>query len=71
MPSHFYSYSFELKTDWTRIYSGSKEIREYLEFCAKKYDVFSSIKFNTEIESAVFDQNKNMWVLQTTQGEKN
>ena len=51
VPSHFYSYSFELKANWSRVYSGSHEIREYLEYCANKYDVFSHIEFNTEIKS--------------------
>ena len=54
VPSHFYSYSFELKANWSRVYSGSHEIREYLEYCANKYDVFSHIEFNTEIKSATF-----------------
>jgi len=68
VPSHFYSYSFELKADWSRVYSGSHEIREYLEYCANKYDVFSHIEFNTEIKSATFSSNKNKWLLKNTQG---
>ena len=68
VPSHFYSYSFELKNDWTRVYSSSEEIREYLEYCAKKYDIFSHIEFNTEIKSASFDTEENLWLLETKQG---
>ncbi len=70
VPSHFYSYSFELKTDWTRVYSSSEEIRQYLEFCAEKYQIVSNIKFNTEINSASFLSKKNVWELKTSKGKK-
>ena len=70
VPSHFYSYSFELKTDWTRVYSSSEEIRQYLEFCAEKYQIVSNIKFNTEINSASFLSKKNVWELKTSNGKK-
>ena len=70
VPSHFYSYSFELKTDWTRVYSSSEEIRRYLEFCAEKYQIVSNIKFNTEINSASFLSKKNVWELKTSNGKK-
>ena len=50
------------------MYSSSEEIREYLEYCAKKYDIFSHIEFNTEIKSASFDTEENLWLLETKQG---
>ena len=53
VPSHLYSFSFEIKDDWTRKYSGSKEINDYLNFCADKYEIRQNITFNTEIVSGV------------------
>jgi cation diffusion facilitator CzcD-associated flavoprotein CzcO len=49
VPSHYYSYSFELKSDWTNRFSSGEEIRQYLEMVADKYDVRRSIRFNTEV----------------------
>ena len=39
IPSHLYSFSFELKPDWTRPYASQPEILAYLEHCAAKYGI--------------------------------
>ena len=37
VPSHLYSFSFDLKKDWPRVYSSWEEIQGYLRLCAEKY----------------------------------
>ena len=70
VPSHLYSFSFEIKDDWTRKYSGSKEINDYLNFCADKYEIRQNITFNTEIVSANFDNDEGVWVLESSTKQK-
>ena len=69
VPSHLYSFSFEMKHDWSRKYAGSKEINEYLNFCADKYEIRKNIHLNTEIKSASFDKVNNYWILTTHNNE--
>ncbi len=37
VPSHLYSFSFELNPNWTRVYFSGAEIQAYREHCAEKY----------------------------------
>ncbi len=68
VPSHFYSYSFELNPDWSRLYSPGHEIQSYFEHCVEKYDLKKHILFNSEIESAEFEDGR--WSLQLAKGIK-
>ncbi|MBA2663050.1 MAG: NAD(P)/FAD-dependent oxidoreductase [Bradymonadaceae bacterium] len=69
IPSHLYSFSFELKSNWSRTFSPRAEIQEYLVECATKYDLYSQIVFNTEIRAARFDEARGLWTLHTADGE--
>lgn len=54
VPSHVYSYSFELSAEWTRRFSPGPEIREYFEGVAVKHGIDRHIRFNTEIAEAKY-----------------
>jgi len=69
-PSFAYCFSFEQKTDWSRKWAPQSEILAYLEHCARKYDLLSQIRFRSEIASARFDGELNLWRLRTTAGEE-
>ena len=70
VPSSLYCFSFEQKTDWSRLWSPQEEIRDYMEHCARKYDLVRHIRFGTEIASARFDAGAGVWRLRTTGGEE-
>lgn len=70
VPSHFYSFSFEPKSDWSRKYSGQPEIKAYFEHCASKYGLYPRIRFNTELKSARFDEATGQWRLKTAAGDE-
>ncbi len=70
VPSHFYSYSFEPKSDWSHKYSPQSEIKAYFEHCASKYGLSPHIRFNTELKSARFDEPTGKWRLTTAAGEE-
>jgi cation diffusion facilitator CzcD-associated flavoprotein CzcO len=60
--SHFYSYSFELKPDWTEKFALQPEILEYFRDVATKHDVVRHIEFNSSIQKAVWDETYELWV---------
>ena len=68
VPSHLYSYSFELNPNWSRSFSRQPEILAYIKKCAEKHDLEKYIRFNTEIINAVFDEKNGRWNLSDKQG---
>lgn len=68
IPSHVYSYSFELNPNWSRAYSKQPEILEYILTCKKKYDLEKHIRYNTRIKSAVFQEKEGCWKLTDQNG---
>lgn len=69
VPSHLYSFSFEQDLGWKNRFGTSQEIYQYLRHCADKYQLRDHIRFNTEVQSARFDEKHGHWVIETTQGE--
>ncbi|MGB9382842.1 flavin-containing monooxygenase [Candidatus Binatus sp.] len=70
VPSFSYCFSFEQKTDWSRKWAPQPEILEYMEGCAKKYDLFPHIRFGTEIAGATWDEAAAVWRIRTAKGEE-
>ncbi|CAE6456439.1 unnamed protein product [Rhizoctonia solani] len=56
VPCHWYSLSTELNPNWSQLYVGYKEIRDYWERVAAKHDIASHIQFFTEVLSLVWDE---------------
>jgi len=48
VPSHLYSYSFEVNPNWSRSFSPQSEIQQYLRDTAVKYAVLDKHQFDTE-----------------------
>ena len=68
VPSHLYSYSFELNPDWSRSFSPQSEIQDYLRNTAKKYGVLDKHRFGTEVTGAWWDEDALHWRVETTTG---
>src|SRR5882757_7334626 len=68
VPSHLYSYSFELNPKWSRSFSPQREIQDYLRTIAAKYDVARKHLFDTEVTLARWDGRTNRWLVDTTNG---
>lgn len=69
IPSHLYSYSFAPKADWTRSYPLREEIWRYLEDCTDQFDIRRSIRFNTTVTAAHWDEDFRRWRIETPDGE--
>ena len=69
VPSHLYSFSFEPKADWSRVFSPQVEIQAYFRHCAEKYGLLPHIRFGTEVQAASFDERAGVWRLRAASGE--
>lgn len=69
VPSHLYSYSFKLKSDWSRVFAPAEEIWEYNRDCAREEGVLPHIHFNTDMLKATWDNEANLWRVQTSNGD--
>jgi cation diffusion facilitator CzcD-associated flavoprotein CzcO len=69
-----YSYQFsdQLQQDWewTERYAAQPEILRYANHVADRFDLRRDIRFNTRVTSAVFDDAKDRWVIETSDGER-
>ncbi len=70
VPAFAYCFSFEQKTDWSRKWAPQAEILDYMEHCARKYDLIRHIRFNTEITDARWNDEECVWRLRTSRGEE-
>ncbi len=64
-----YDYSFEKDFRWSEHYGRGQEVREYLQYVARKYDVVGNTRFNREVQRASFNEKKSRWVIETTAPE--
>lgn len=68
-----YSYSFdrmlEQEWTWTEKYASQPEILRYIEHVADRFDLKRDIVFGARVRSAHFDEERQLWSLQTEQGE--
>jgi cation diffusion facilitator CzcD-associated flavoprotein CzcO len=68
VPSHVYSYSFELNPKWTRGFAPQWEILAYLKVCAAKYGVRPHIRFGHAVSEAAWDDSARHWRVETSGG---
>ena len=68
-----YSYSFseELQQEWnwSERYAPQPEILKYAQHVADRFDLRSDIVFNTRVERAEFDEDRNTWEVTTSDGK--
>jgi cation diffusion facilitator CzcD-associated flavoprotein CzcO len=67
VPSHLYSFSFAPNPDWSSTFSPQSEILDYLKDCAERFGVMPHIRFETELESAAWDDEDELWRIETSQ----
>ncbi|GAA2434358.1 NAD(P)/FAD-dependent oxidoreductase [Actinomadura vinacea] len=69
VPSHMYSFSFELNHGWTRMFAPQQEIRAYLERTADKYGVRGHIRFGAAVDSMEYDEDAQAWKVTLAGGD--
>ena len=69
VPSHFYSFSFAPKADWSEPYATQGEIQVYLEDCATRFGLLPHIRLNCAVTAAAWDDAAGLWRVETSTGE--
>lgn len=69
IPSFSYQFSFEKRSDWSRVYAPGSELKAYAEHCVEKYGVRDRIRLDTKVVGASFDEAANVWQIETAAGE--
>ncbi|GGP43982.1 flavin-containing monooxygenase [Saccharothrix coeruleofusca] len=69
VPSHMYSYSFELNPGWSRTFARQSEIRDYLHRVADKHRLREHIRFGCAVEGARWDEHAKVWHVSTSTGD--
>lgn len=67
--SSVYSFSFEQNPNWSRLYAPGKELKEYADHCAKKYNVLPHIRYNKNVAKIIYDEDRNLWTTHIQDGE--
>ena len=68
VPSHLYSFSFEIKRDWSCPYATAPEILAYMEMCVEKYGLAPYIRLGTTVIGAEWEEAMSTWKVQTHNG---
>lgn len=66
--SFTYSYSYEQKPDWSRVFAPGSELQSYVQQVASKYGVYPRIRFGVEVDEARFDEDCHLWRLRLKDG---
>lgn len=61
--NHAYSYSFAQKFDWPYHHSPQEVLLEYFSECADDFGVREDIRFNTEVISATYNDERRTWAV--------
>ncbi len=61
VPSHLYSFSFDLNPGWSRMYAPQEEIWEYLRNCAQRFGILGKIRFGTALREAAWEEAEGIW----------
>jgi cation diffusion facilitator CzcD-associated flavoprotein CzcO len=68
IPSFSYQFSFEQRSDWSRVYAPGRELKAYAEHCVDAYGLRSRIRLNTKVTAATYDAEHHLWRLATGDG---
>lgn len=69
IPSNLYSYSFAQNPNWSRSFSGSREILGYIHHLVKEFGLERYIRFGKNVQDLKFDEKKGLWNATTSEGE--
>ncbi|MBJ7471905.1 MAG: NAD(P)/FAD-dependent oxidoreductase [Solirubrobacteraceae bacterium] len=68
IPSHFYSYSYEQRKNWSRLCSTQPEILSYMHEVSAKYGLNELITTNCPVETCSWDEEAQQWTATATDG---
>ena len=69
IPSLSYSFSFEQNPYWSSLYAPGPEMKAYVDHCATKYGVRPHMRYGQEVQEAIYDEQRNIWITRTKKGD--
>ncbi len=69
IPSVLYSFSDEQNPGWSQAFAGQPEIWEYIRDVARRHELASHFRFGHEVQSATWNDERQLWEIVTSQGE--
>lgn len=63
IPSRLYSYSFAPNPDWSRTYSGSAEILDYIDHMVAQFGIAEHIRFDHTVVGVSYEAEDGEWVI--------
>ncbi|MCE7002472.1 NAD(P)/FAD-dependent oxidoreductase [Kibdelosporangium philippinense] len=70
IPSPLYSFSFDQKANWTRLFAPQPEILAYLHDVARRRGLTDRTRFGTRVARASWDSADARWEVETESGER-
>ncbi|MGH9136817.1 MAG: flavin-containing monooxygenase [Acidimicrobiales bacterium] len=70
IPAFIYSFSYEQRSDWSRLFAPGDEIRRYAEDVVDKRGLRPKLRLNTTLTRCEFDEADDVWRVQTDAGEE-
>jgi len=69
IPSNLYSYSFAPNPEWSRSFSGSNEILDYIHYLVDAFDLEKHIRFNCNVTDLSFQEKAGLWEATLEKGD--
>ncbi|KHL19322.1 cation diffusion facilitator CzcD-associated flavoprotein CzcO [Mumia flava] len=69
IPSHMYSFSYDLNPTWSKSFSTQPEIWDYMRKVADQRGVRKRVHFGKEVTGARWDEERNRWEVRTSDGD--
>jgi cation diffusion facilitator CzcD-associated flavoprotein CzcO len=69
IPSFSYQFSFEQRSDWSRVYAPGEELKAYAEHCMDEYGLRSRTRLRTAVSGIEFDPGNHLWRVEVEGGE--
>jgi 4-hydroxyacetophenone monooxygenase len=63
--NHLYCYSFEPAHHWTQYFARQPELQRYFEDVVRNHALQDSIRLNTEVTAATWDEARQVWQVET------
>ena len=70
IPSFSYQFSYDQRSDWSRVYAPGAELLAYAERCAADHALYDKVQFGTRVTGATYDGERHRWELETSTGER-
>jgi cation diffusion facilitator CzcD-associated flavoprotein CzcO len=64
IPSFIYSFSYEQRGTWSRLFAPGAELLAYAEDVADRHNLRPRIRFETAVASMAFDESQDLWRIQ-------